>query len=63
MAFIGGFIMLIGVWGTMQFFIRRTKIRGSLVFFGGLFVIIMGFPGFTIIGFLMQVYGTILLFR
>lgn len=63
MAFIGGFVMLIGVWGTVQFFMRRTKIKGSIIFFIGFCMIVVGFTGFTIIGFLLQIYGTFLLFR
>ena len=63
MTFIAGFIFLIGTWGTVQFFIRKTKIKGSIVFFTGFFLIVVGFYGFTIVGFLLQLYGTFLLFR
>lgn len=63
MAFIGGFVMLLGFWGTTQFFIKRSKIKGSIMFFLGFLLIVVGFTGFTIIGFLLQIYGTFLLFR
>ena len=43
--------MIIGLWGTIQFFMRRTKIKGSIFFFAGFFMIVVGFTGFTIIGF------------
>ncbi|CAI2378899.1 unnamed protein product [Moneuplotes crassus] len=63
MAFIAGFVMLIGVWGTLQFFMRRTKIKGSIIYFIGFVMIIMGFPFFTLTGFILQIYGVFLLFR
>jgi hypothetical protein len=63
MAFIAGMCMLIGTWGTFQFFIRRSKIRGSIFYFSGLFLIIVGIFGFTIIGFSLQTYGVFQLFR
>ena len=55
--------MLVGVWGTVKFFVKRNKIKGSLVFFAGFLWIVIGFTGFTIIGFLLQLYGAFLLFR
>jgi hypothetical protein len=63
MSLIAGFVMMVGTWATLQFFMRRTKIKGAIVFFSGLVMIIVGFPFFTTIGFLLQIYGGFLLFR
>ena len=55
--------MLLGAWGTVQFFIRRSKIKGAMFYFSGLFLIIVGVFGFTLIGFALQLWGMFLLFR
>ena len=51
MAFIGGLIMLLGMWGTVQFFVKRSKIKGAIIFFVGFILILTGITGFTLFGF------------
>jgi hypothetical protein len=50
-AFIMGLIAMIGFKHTVEFFMRKSKVAGSLFFFGGLIVIIIGLPFFTMGGF------------
>ena len=41
--FLSGITTLVGVVGAMSFFTKRGKLRGSLFFFFGFFVLVMGF--------------------
>ena len=36
---------------------------GSVMYFGGLILIVMGYPMFTLFGFSLQLYGVFLLFK
>ena len=62
-AFLMGMCAMIGLKHTAEFFLRKSKIGGSLFFFGGLILIIIGLPFFTIGGFFVQWYGLFLLFK
>ena len=58
-----GFFAQVGSKNTRGFFLRRDKIVGSAVFFGGFLLILIGWFLFTTIGFCLQIYGLFLLFR
>lgn len=58
-----GIVSLVGVQGTASFFCRKTKVVGSLFFFAGFAMIVIGWFFFTTIGFGLQMYGLFLLFR
>jgi len=55
-----GLSCVIGVQRTLKFFFQRQKIKASLSFFGGISVVLFGWP---IVGMLFEIYGFILLFR
>jgi len=55
-----GLICVIGVQRTLKFFFQRQKIKASVSFFGGISVVLFGWP---IVGMLLEIYGFILLFR
>ena len=61
LAFIMGLIVVVGPQNTVSFF--RRKGMGSAFFFIGFILIIIGWYMFTTFGFLMQMYGLLLLFR
>ena len=48
-----GITSLIGPSSTIQFFAKKSKLLGSAVYFGGMILIIIGYPFFTLIGFLL----------
>lgn len=52
--YIGGLISMIGTTGTVSFFTKRNKLRPSMFFFGGFFVLVMKM---AFIGALLQIYG------
>lgn len=58
-----GVVSLVGFKNTVSFFTRGTKIKGSIFFFAGLLLIILGWYLFTFVGFSLQLYGIFLLFR
>eukprot|EP00963_Diacronema_lutheri_P008428 scaffold752_cov322-Pavlova_lutheri.AAC.25 len=58
--FLSGVSMTIGPYPTIRFFTRPRNLKGSLCFFGGLVVVIIGW---VIFGLLLEGYGFILLFR
>lgn len=58
--FLSGLGCVIGLERTFRFFFQRHKIKGSLAFFGGIFVVLLGFP---IIGMVIESYGFFALFR
>ncbi len=60
LAFIVGIYCLIGFVGTLSFFTKKGKLKGSVLFFGGFFVILMGI---TILGIPLQLYGLFVMFR
>ena len=63
LAFIMGLVILVGPTNTVQFFMRRNKVKGSACFFTGFVLIVIGWFGFTLLGFMLQLYGLFLLFR
>ncbi|VDO73247.1 unnamed protein product [Schistosoma margrebowiei] len=58
--FLGGIGCLIGLQKACTFFFRRTSLKGAVFFFGGISVVLFGFP---FIGMLLEIYGMINLFR
>ena len=62
-AFLMGMCAMIGVKHTFEFFTRKTKLKGSVFFFMGFALIIIGWPFFTLGGFATQMYGMLCLFQ
>ncbi len=58
-----GVIALIGLKPTFMFFGKKTKLQGSIFYFFGLLLIIIGWYMFTVLGLISQFYGLYLLFR
>jgi hypothetical protein len=58
-----GIVALIGLKSTILFFTKKSKLMGSAFYFLGLFFIIIGWYMFTLLGFVIQMYGLFLLFR
>ena len=54
---------LIGPLNAANFFVKKSKVMGSLFYFGGIAIMIVGWRFFTVLGFTMQIYGIFLLFR
>ena len=48
-----GIVALIGPQNTAGFFMKKSKITGSMVYFAGLSMIILGWRFMTTLGFLM----------
>ena len=63
LCFIVGLCLTIGPMNTLAFFMRKSKIKGSAFFFSGLFLLTLGFFGFTTIAIVVQLWGLVLLFR
>ncbi|KAL0279995.1 UNVERIFIED_CONTAM: hypothetical protein PYX00_001426 [Menopon gallinae] len=57
--FIVGLACVIGLERTFRFFFQRHKAKASTAFFGGIFVVLLGYP---FIGMVLEMYGFILLF-
>ncbi|KAF2880086.1 hypothetical protein ILUMI_26098 [Ignelater luminosus] len=57
--FIAGLSCVIGLERTFRFFFQRHKVKASIAFFGGIIVVLAGWP---IIGMLLETYGFVLLF-
>ncbi|CAH0386456.1 unnamed protein product [Bemisia tabaci] len=57
--FISGLACVIGFGRTFRFFFQRHKVKGSAAFFGGIFVVLFGWP---FVGMLIEMYGFVLLF-
>jgi hypothetical protein len=58
--FIAGLACVIGLERTFRFFFQRHKIKASISFFGGIVIVLVGWP---LIGMLFETYGFVLLFR
>lgn len=54
-----GLILVIGVGKSTSFFVQPDRLKGSGCFFGGILVLLMGWP---IIGMAIEIYGFIALF-
>ena len=63
LSFFLGIIALVGPYNTFLFFSKPSKRIGSAFFFGGFLLIIIGWFLFTTVGFGMQIYGLLMLFR
>jgi len=57
--FLSGLACVIGLERTFRFFFQWHKARGSTAFFGGILVVLFGFP---LIGMLIELYGFVVLF-
>lgn len=58
--FISGLAFVIGLERTFRFFFQAHKIKATAFFFGGIIVVLIGWP---MIGMLVETYGFFLLFR
>ncbi|KAK0181080.1 hypothetical protein PV327_003396 [Microctonus hyperodae] len=57
--FISGLGCVIGPKRTFSFFFQRHKLKASIAFLGGIFVVLMGWP---LVGMILETYGFVLLF-
>lgn len=57
--FLCGLSFVIGLERTFRFFFQRHKVKASVAFFGGILVVLIGWP---LIGMLIEIYGFVLLF-
>ncbi|XP_069684179.1 vesicle transport protein GOT1B [Periplaneta americana] len=57
--FIAGLACVIGLERTFRFFFQKHKVKASIAFFGGITVVLLGWP---LIGMLIETYGFVLLF-
>lgn len=57
--FISGLGFIIGVQRTFRFFFQKHKTKATISFFGGITIVLMGWP---LIGMIFELYGFILLF-
>ncbi|XP_041989130.1 vesicle transport protein GOT1B [Aricia agestis] len=58
--FICGLACVIGLQRTFFFFFQRHKVKASVAFFGGIIIVLLGWP---MIGMIAEIYGFLLLFR
>ena len=58
-----GIVALIGAKSTLYFFFKPSKLMGSVFYFLGFFMIMIGWYMFVLLGFVSQMYGVFLLFR
>ncbi|KAI8149032.1 vesicle transport protein [Fennellomyces sp. T-0311] len=57
--FLSGIAAIIGPKSTLVFFSRREKLRGTICFLGGIFLVLSKFP---VLGFAVEVFGFLNLF-
>ncbi|KAJ1502056.1 Golgi Transport [Coelomomyces lativittatus] len=57
--FLSGLILVIGASKTLAFFSRSNKLRGTICFFSGIFLVFFGFPLF---GIFIELFGFMNLF-
>ncbi|CAO1419474.1 unnamed protein product [Diamesa serratosioi] len=57
--FICGLACIIGLARTKNFFFQKHKAKGSVAFFGGIIIVLIGYP---LIGMVVESYGFISLF-
>lgn len=58
--FLAGLALVVGLERTFRFFFQKHKLRGSAAFFGGIFVVLIGWP---LVGMCVEIYGFVVLFR
>ena len=58
--FLAGLAFVIGLERTFRFFVQWHKAKGSAAFFGGIVVVLMGWP---LVGMIVEMYGFVVLFR
>ena len=58
--FLSGLACLIGHKRTFRFFFQWHKVKGSGAFFGGILIVLLGWP---LTGMCVQLYGFLILFR
>lgn len=57
--FICGLACVIGLERTFRFFFQKHKVKASIAFFGGIIIVLLGWP---IFGMIAETYGFVLLF-
>lgn len=57
--FLCGLACVIGVERTFRFFFQRHKVKATICFFGGIIVVLLGYP---LVGMVIETYGFVLLF-
>ncbi|CAF0857450.1 unnamed protein product [Adineta ricciae] len=57
--FLAGLSLIIGFERTFRFFFQRYKLKSTALFFGGILLVLIGWP---VIGMLIECYGFFLLF-
>ncbi|CAF3663291.1 unnamed protein product [Rotaria sp. Silwood1] len=57
--FLGGLCMIIGLERTVRFFFQSFKIKATALFFGGILLVLIGWP---LTGIIIEFYGFFLLF-
>jgi len=57
--FITGLTFVIGIERTLRFFFQRHKVKGSSLFFGGILIVLIGWP---VVGMAVETWGFIILF-
>ncbi|XP_078715193.1 vesicle transport protein GOT1B isoform X2 [Lampetra fluviatilis] len=58
--FLAGLAFVIGLERTFRFFFQKHKLRAAAFFFGGILIVLVGWP---MIGMVLEIYGFFLLFR
>lgn len=58
--FLSGLAFVIGLERTFRFFFQSHKLRGSASFFGGILIVLVGWP---LVGMMVELYGFVVLFR
>ncbi|KAF0306971.1 Vesicle transport protein GOT1B [Amphibalanus amphitrite] len=57
--FLSGLAFVIGLERTFRFFFQSHKVRGTASFFGGILVVLIGWP---LVGMIIELYGFVVLF-